>query len=203
MSAIEPTHPMQSNAKPSTSRQWRRRQIIATYVSYAATAVLTSVRAHAPLGPGARGALGVAFGLAATTFIVSLVWMVAPSVRYGLSARSSRQPAPGELKKLKEQGVSAKQAQAMFTRPADERQRAIRQRAQAVSYQILGPVIILPVLYLIYAPMFLDHPWLPSTAVERVQLLAGFAVLFGTLPAAVIAWSEPDPVPDDQLLEPR
>jgi hypothetical protein len=197
MSAIEPTRPMPSNAKPSRSRQWRRRQIIATYAAYAATAVLTSVRTHATLGSGARAALGVAFGLAAAAFIVSLVWLVGPSVRYGLSSRSYRQPAPGELKKLKDQGVSARQAHAMFTRPADERQRAILQHAQAVSYRILGPAIVLVALYLIYAPMFLGHVWLPSTQVEQVELLAGFALLLGTLPAAVIAWSEPDPVPDD------
>jgi hypothetical protein len=197
MSAIEPTHPMPSNAKPSNSQRWRRRLITGTYVAYAATAVLTSVRVHATLGPGARGVLGVAFGLAAVTFLVSLVWLVAPSVRYGLSTRSYRQPAPSELKKLRDQGVSAKQAHAMFSRPADERQRAIREHAQAISFRILGPVIVLVALYLIYAPMFLGHVWLPSAQVEQVELLAGFALLFSTLPAAVIAWSEPDPVPDD------
>ncbi len=85
----------------------------------------------------------------------------------------------------------------MFSLPADERQRAIRQRAQAVSYQILGAVIAVVAVYLIYAPMFLKHAWLPSTNVEQVGLLAGFSLLFGTLPAAVVAWSEPDPVPDD------
>jgi hypothetical protein len=128
---------------------------------------------------------------------VSLVWLVGPSVRYGLSTRSYRQPAPGELKKLKDHGVSAKQAHAMFSRPADERQRAIREHAQAVSFRILGPAIVLVAFYLIYAPMFLGHAWLPSTQIEQVELLAGFALLFSTLPAAVIAWSEPDPVPDD------
>jgi hypothetical protein len=197
MNAIEPTHPMPTSAKPSKRRHWRRRQIIATYLAYAATAVLTSVRAHATLGPGARAALGVAFGLAAITLIVGLVWLAGPTVRYGLSTRSYRQPAPGELKNLKDQGVSARQAQAMFTRPADERQRAIRQHAQAVSFQILGPVIVLIALYLIFARTFLGHACLPSTEIEQVVLLAGFALLFSTLPAAVIAWSEPDPVPDD------
>lgn len=196
MSAIEPTDPMPSMQNHSKSRRWRRRQISATYVAYAATAVLTSVRAHATLGPGARGVLGVAFGLAAVTFIVSLVWLVAPTVRYGLSNRSYRQPAPGELKKLRDQGVSAKQAHAMFSRPADERQRAIREHAQAVSFRILGPAIVLVAFYLIYAPVFLGHVWLPSTQIEQVEVLAGFALLFSTLPAAVIAWSEPDPVPD-------
>src|ERR1700737_2850189 len=104
---------MPLSAAPSKGRRWRRRQIIATYVSYAATAILTSVRAHATLGSDARLVLGVAFGLAATAFIVSLVWLVGPSVRYGLSSRSYRQPASGELRKLKEQGVSAKQAMAI------------------------------------------------------------------------------------------
>jgi hypothetical protein len=197
MSAIEQTHPMPSSAAQSKSRQWRRRQIIATYAAYAAAAILTTVRAHATLGSGVGAALGVAFGLAAIAFIVSLVWLVGPGVRYGLSTRSYRQPAPGELKKLKDQGVSAKQAHAMFSRPADERQRAIREHAQAVSYRILGPVIVLVALYLIFATTFLDHAWLPSTEIEQVGLLAGFALLFSTLPAAVIAWSEPDPVPDD------
>jgi hypothetical protein len=58
----------------------------------------------------------------------------------------------------------------MFTRPADERRCTIREHAQAVSYRILGPVIILVALYLIYAPMFLDYAWLPSTAVEQAAL---------------------------------
>jgi len=196
MSAIEPTHPMPLSAAPSKSRRWRRRQIIATYVSYAATAILTSVRAHATLGSDARLVLGVAFALAAAAFVVSLVWLVGPSVRYGLSNRSYRQPAPGELKKLKDQGISATQAKALLTRPADERQRAVRQHAEAISYRILSPVIVVLAMYLIFAPTFLDHPWLPSTEIEKVGLLAGFALLFSTLPAAVIAWSEPDPVPD-------
>lgn len=196
MSAIEPTHPMPLSAELSKSR-WRRRQIIATYATYAATAILTSVRAHATLSPDTRVAMGVAFGLAATAFIVSLVWLVGPSVRYGLSTGSYRQPAPGELNKLKDQGVSARQAKAVLTRPADERQRAVREHAEAISYRILSPLIVVVVLYLIFATRFLDHAWLPSTETEKVALLAGFALLFSTLPAAVIAWSEPDPVPDD------
>ena len=197
MSAIEPTHPMSARAKPSKSRRWRRRQIVATYTAYAAAAILTGVRTHAALGPGARGPLDVAFGLAAIVFIVSLVWLVGPSVRYGLSSRSYRQPAPGELKKLKDQGVSARQTYAMFTRPPDERQHAIRQRAEAIAYRILGPVIVLVALYFIFARSFVNHAWRPSTQIEQVGLLAGFALLFSTLPAAVIAWHEPDPVPDD------
>ncbi len=90
MNVIEPTHPTPSKAEPLKSRPWRRRQIIATYASYATTAIVTGVRAHATLGPGARSVLGVAFGLAATIFIVSLVWLVGPSVRYGLSTGSYR-----------------------------------------------------------------------------------------------------------------
>lgn len=196
MSAIEPTRPTPLSPKASKTRQWRRRQIITTYAAYATTVVLTSVRAHATLGSGVRGPLGIAFGLAGITFILSLVWLIGPSVRYGLSSRSYRQPAPGEFKQLKDQGVSASQAQAMFSRPADERQRAIRQRAQAVSYRIVGPVIVVVALYLIFAPTFFERVWLPSTQGEQVGLFAGFALLFSTLPAAVIAWSEPDPVPE-------
>lgn len=198
MSSISPTHPISSSAEQSKSRRWRRRQIIATYSSYAAVVILEVVKDHVTLGPGARGVLVVAFGLAAIAFIVSLIWLVGPGVRYGLSTRSYRQPAPGELKTLRDQGVSAKQAQAMFFRPADERQRAIREHARAVAFQILGPVIYVVALYLIFAPRFFDHPWLPSSEVEQAGLLAGLALLFGTLPAAVIAWGEPDPVPDDR-----
>ena len=197
MSAIEPTHPTASSAEQSKSRRWRRRQIIATYASYAVVAVLTSVRIHVTLGSDARRLLFVAFLLAALAFIVSLLWLVGPSVQYGLSTRSYRRPASGELKKLKDEGVSAKEAQAMFIRPVDERQRAIREHAQAVSYRIIGPVIAVVGFYLIFAPRFLDHLWFPSTQVDQVQLFVGLALLFGTLPAAVIAWSEPDPVPDE------
>jgi hypothetical protein len=197
MNVIEPTHATPSKSGPSSNRQWRRRQIIATYASYTAAQILTAVRAHATLTSGARLALGIAFGLSAIAFIVSLVWLVGPSVRYGLGTRSYRHPAPGELKRLKDQGVSAKEAAAMFTRAADERQRAIRQHAEAVTYRILGPVIVFVAIYLIYARTFFDHVWLPSTPIEQVGLLAGFALLFSTLPSAVVAWSEPDPVPDD------
>jgi hypothetical protein len=198
MSSIWPTHPISSSAEQSKRRRWRRRQIIATYSSYAVVVILEIVKGHVTLGSGARGVLFVAFGLAGIAFIVSLVWLVGPGVRYGLSTRSYRQPAPGELKALKDQGVSAKHAQAMFFRPPDERQRAIREHARAVAYQIVGPVIYVVALYLIFAPTFFHHPWLPSSQVEQVGLLTGLALLLSTLPAAVIAWSEPDPVPDDR-----
>jgi hypothetical protein len=194
MSATQPTS---SNAAQSKTRRWRRRQIIATYASYAVAMILEGVRAHVTLGSGARQVLLSAWGLAVLVFILSLVWLVGPSVRYGLSTRSYRQPARAELKMLREQGVSARQAHAMLTRPADERQRAIAEHARAVSYQILAAVVTFFALYLIYAPMLLGNVWLPSTEVEQVGLLAGFVLLFSTLPAAVIAWREPDPVPDD------
>jgi hypothetical protein len=197
MSSISPTHPMSTRAAQSKSRRWRRRQIIATYSSYGALVVLEIIRGHATLGSGARQVLFVVFGLAGIAFIVSLVWLVGPSVRYGLSSRAYRQPARGELKNLRDQGVSAKEAHAKFTRPADERQRTIREHAQAVSYRILGPVIVLLALYMLFVTPVLGHAWLPSTQSEQVGLLAGFALLFSTLPAAVIAWSEPDPVPDE------
>lgn len=197
MSAISPTHPRSSRAEQAESRRWRRRQIIVTYAAYAVTVILVSVRSHATLGSSMRAILLALFGLAAATFIVSLVWLVAPSVRYGLSSRAYRQPARGELQTLRDQGVSAKEAHAMFTRPADERQRAIREHAQAISYRILGPVTVVPALYIIFVAPVFSHAWLPSTRSEQVALLAGFALLLGTLPAAVVAWSEPDPVPDD------
>ena len=197
MSSISPTHPVSSRAEQAKSRRWRRRQIIVTYAAYAVTVILVSVRSHATLGSSARAVLFVVFALAGATFVVSLVWTVAPSVRYGLSSRAYRQPARGELKTLRDRGVSAKEAHAMFTRPADERQRAIREHAQAVSYRILGPVIVVPALYVIFVTPVLSHAWLPSTQTEQVALLAGFALLVGTLPAAVVAWSEPEPVPDD------
>ncbi|HEV3096322.1 MAG TPA: hypothetical protein VG104_04165 [Candidatus Dormibacteraeota bacterium] len=197
MSAIERTHPTGSSAEQTKRRRWRRRQIMTTYAAYVGAVILMSVRAHVTLGAGLHMVLTAVFLFAFLAFIVSLVWLVGPSVRYGLSTRSHRQPAPAELKMLREQGVSAKQAHVMLTRPADERQRAIAEHARAVSYQILAPVVTIVALYLIYAPQLLRHLWLPSTQIEQVALLAGFALLYSTLPAAVIAWSEPDPVPDD------
>jgi hypothetical protein len=197
MSAIEPTQPTAVSEQQEKSRRWRRRQIAATYVSYAAVVILESIRAHATLGSAARQVLFSAWGLAVLAFIVSLVWLVAPSVRYGLSNRSYRQPTASDLKRLRDQGVSAREAHAMFNRPADERQRAIREHARAVAYQIIGPAIYIVALYLIFAPQFFSHPWLPSNQIEQTGLLLGLALVFGTLPAAVIAWSEPDPVPDE------
>src|ERR1700730_18606417 len=119
MSSISPTHPVSSRAEQAKSRRWRRRQSIVTYAAYAVTVILVSFRSHATLGSSARAVLFVVFALAGATFVVSLVWTVAPSVRYGLSSRDYRQPARAELKTLRDRGVSAKEAHAMFTRPDD------------------------------------------------------------------------------------
>lgn len=196
MSAMEPTHAV-SGHEHANRRRWRRRQIMTTYASYVGLVILMAIRSHVTPGSGAGAAVFVAFGFSGLAFIASLLWMVGPSVRYAMSERSYRQPAPGELKRLKAQGASAKQVEAMYTRPADERQRAIREHAQAVSYQILGPIIIIAIVYYLLVTSFFNQLWLPSSHGEQFMLLVGVTLLIGTLPSAVVAWSEPDPIPDD------
>lgn len=73
---------------------------------------------------------------------------------------------------------------------ADERQRALRNRAYLWAYLIFG--------FAIGSLWF----WpLPDTLGVFWKVFAFFS-LYGTLPTAVIAWLEPDPVPDEPIERP-
>ena len=79
----------------------------------------------------------------------------------------------------------------------DERQQTVRNRAYLRSYRILSVAVMVLVLYVQISVDF-DISWLPP--LDRV---VGFSIPFGflwlviTLPTAIIAWNEPDPIPDE------
>lgn len=196
MSAIEPKKTWSGGITPGR-RQWRRWQIVATYVTYAVLFATESIRAHVALAGSARTLLFLVFSLAAVGFLASLLWLVSPSVGYGLARVSYRPLHVRDLRALKATGVSARQAAAVLRRPPDEQQLAIREHARAVSYVILGPIIMVVAIYLALATQLFSNAWMPTSGLERVTLVSAFALLYSTLPAAVVAWREPDPVPED------
>lgn len=201
MTAINQSQAARVSGDTSTNRRWRRREIIATYASYAVVLVSYGLRAHVALPDTARSALVAVFGLAVVVFAFSLLWLVTPIVRYGTSAGTRRRPGIAGFKDLKAQGISAAAANAMLSRAPDERQRAMLEHAQAVAYRIIGPTLGVAGFYFVVVAQLFPHAWLPTTPIEQLGLFVGLAMLFSTLPSAVIAWTEPDPVPDDPARE--
>jgi hypothetical protein len=77
----------------------------------------------------------------------------------------------------------------------DERQLQVRDRAFYRAYQVLSSVAGLWIVYETIArtstrPWF----WVPVSFDEYQALVWGYLLLAMTLPSAVIAWTEPDPV---------
>jgi hypothetical protein len=73
----------------------------------------------------------------------------------------------------------------------DERQQRVRDRAYLQSYRLLASLTSLAVLY---GGLAWDNAWwLPSTWNQVQALVWGVLLLTLTLPAAVVAWTEPDP----------
>ncbi len=81
--------------------------------------------------------------------------------------------------------------------PLDERDTSVRDHAYRRSYWI---AIIVVALGLVYAMLAADHSdwWLPQTADAYGAVLVGFLFLIGSLPTAVVAWSEPDVEIEDE-----
>lgn len=81
----------------------------------------------------------------------------------------------------------------------DERQIALRDRAHYDAYQILGTVVCmvtaLPMAAFVYAGFSLP---LSLTQWHLLGLFFFFANLIVSLPASVVAWTEPDPEPDEE-----
>lgn len=77
----------------------------------------------------------------------------------------------------------------------DERERSIRDRAYRRSYAVIASAYLLTV---IYAAIGHDSGilWLPRTWNELQAIMWGVLLLTLTLPPAVVAWTEPDPVPE-------
>ncbi len=76
----------------------------------------------------------------------------------------------------------------------DERQQRVRDRAYLHSYQLFAGAVTLAGLY---AGIAWDNGWwLPSTWNQVQAAMWGLLLLAMTLPAAVVAWTEPEPSDD-------
>jgi MFS family permease len=80
----------------------------------------------------------------------------------------------------------------------DERERAQRDRATAIAYRVLGVMIVVATFYAILANTHRLGLPIPTDAGELVAFMIPlyFAVL--SLPAAVLAWTLPDPDPEPE-----
>ncbi len=81
----------------------------------------------------------------------------------------------------------------------DERQDMVRGRANVRAYQIFSGVATLWIFYQALATdLQRKFPvWLPSTWDEHQVVVWTTLLLALTLPAAIVAWTEPDPVEQD------
>lgn len=81
----------------------------------------------------------------------------------------------------------------------DERQDMVRGRANVRAYQIFSGVATLWIFYQALATdLRRKFPvWLPSTWDEHQVVVWTTLLLALTLPAAIVAWTEPDPVEQD------
>ena len=77
----------------------------------------------------------------------------------------------------------------------DERQRLVRDRAYRVAYYPVTALLLVVSVVTLYAAGS-DHGW--SLLRVPALFLPWFAFVVGSLPTAIVAWSEPDP-PDDPL----
>lgn len=76
----------------------------------------------------------------------------------------------------------------------DERQVMIRNHAYYQAYKMFGMVFVVAFSYTMLASLT-EAAYLPTPATTRdfALLVLLFSLLFGSLPASVIAWTEPDP----------
>lgn len=75
----------------------------------------------------------------------------------------------------------------------DERQLAARNRTYLAAYRVLGVLALLSALYYMVATSD-GKWWLPRTDRETQALFWGVWLVAVTLPAALAAWTEPDPL---------
>jgi hypothetical protein len=78
----------------------------------------------------------------------------------------------------------------------DERERSVRDSAYRFAYQALSGTFLLSAFYTMVA-MDGGSLWFPRTLNEASAVFWGVFLLATTLPTAIIAWREPDPVDDD------
>ena len=79
----------------------------------------------------------------------------------------------------------------------DERQRQLRDRAWILSYQVLAAVVVVVIGAAVVIPVlgFGRPVTVDASLATAVALCLG--VLLPLLPAAALAWLEPDPIEDD------
>lgn len=176
------------------SRTWRRRLIVAMYVGYVAllAEVLVHERFGRPWPPGIGAFAALIFGMTSIVVITSWAWMLSAAVRYGYF-HTQRRAGVTRPRTLKAQGYSASEALEAVTVPPDERQEAIRHRAQARAFQISGGVVLVGAMYAVLATQLLPGLWLPHTGAEIWAVVTAVTLLYTTLPVAILAWTEPDP----------
>lgn len=79
----------------------------------------------------------------------------------------------------------------------DERERSVRDRVYRQSYALVATAFLLTAVYgaIGHATGLL---WLPRTWNELQAVMWGVILLTVTLPPAIVAWSEPDPVREER-----
>ena len=78
----------------------------------------------------------------------------------------------------------------------DERQRSLRDQAWILSYQVLSTVVIVAVAYAALQVWLFGHPVTVDADLANALVLSN-AVLLPVLPAAALAWIEPDPIAEE------
>ena len=81
-------------------------------------------------------------------------------------------------------------------RGLDERERQLRDRAWILSYQVLSVVAIAGVAFVALQALLFDRPVTIDAGLANALVLC-VAVLLPVLPAAALAWIEPDMRADD------
>jgi hypothetical protein len=199
MTVSQPVDHAGGSWKWMETRAWRRRLIVAMYASYAALVAEVLVHEHIgrPWPSGLRIPAELLFWLTAAVITVSWVWMLSAAVRYGFGPSKRRTITAARLRELKAQGYTAKEVMATMVSPPDERQQAVRHRAQAVAFQISAVIVIGGAIYAVLAIQVLPGLWLPHSSAEIWAIVTALVLLYSTLPPAILAWTEPDPAVAD------
>ena len=147
----------------------RRTVVVATYAGYAL------LMASMVLGRTVHPAFALAMVPGAVVFVLALWRLVRATRPYSDEMAGTKRPV------------------------FDERQDMVRGRANVRAYQIFSGVATLWIFYQALATdLRRKFPvWLPSTWDEHQVVVWTTLLLALTLPAAIVAWTEPDPVERD------
>ena len=77
----------------------------------------------------------------------------------------------------------------------DERQLKLRNQTYLNAYRVLGTLVMLTALYA-YIAADSGTWWLPKSSLELQAVFWGIWLVALTLPTAIAAWTEPDPLED-------